>query len=581
MTPSAPTPKPADEPAGGPHAQGLETPETSETSTFHARGRPRTRLDGLQGVSAAIVVAVVSTWLLLLVLPGPRRLTADEVDTLRGGRQLVDLLTCPEHDPRLQWGGGLRGRLRAGFVPTDNPRLAALPDSAPRRAVIESPVPRWLAALGIGVLPVSEDATNLERARVGAALALGVSLGLLVFAYRRRGLRWTAFVVAAAFGLPGFLDAGASAGYGAASVLSATLFLLAMERLLATGRGATWVMAALGLGLGVHPLMVALTVTVFLAWSIGRPAADQAASRTADGHVRLPAAPLGLFLVPLGALVALVVLWPALWNDTGKRLGAWLIDFGSMKSPPAEVLGVLYDQGAARAAQAFTATLQWLAHVPLPLVVLWGLGLARAVRLGARGAWLPILFVATLLVAAGLDGGLFGARLSLLEVLWIPTLLTAADGFEALTSWITDRASRRARWPRWLGATSLGWIVGGLLLLPPILQSARGTTLGLAERTGLEARFALPMELTRVGEAVAPGATMVIRPAPTAFAPALDALRTDLESSLSSGPEGEAELLLSFGEPPPDLVSRLRGPLVLPNTPRGPGLWRLAPVAAP
>lgn len=531
------------------------------------------------------LVFLVSFLVLSQALPMPRVLTADEVDTMRGGRQLVDLMTTAEHDPRLAWGPSLRGRLRAAFVPVpDNPRLAALPDSAPRRAVVEAPVPRWLAALGIGVLPVSAEATNLGRARVAASLAMALALALLTWSLRRRAdaLLGAGFLAAAAFTMPGFLDAGASAGHAASSLLAMTLFLVATQRLLDAGRGALLSGLALGLCLGVHPLHLVLVAVVFIAWAIARRPETGVTPTTSGvslpasepGRVRLPHAPLGLFLIPIVALVVLVALWPALWADTGKRLGAWIADFGSLRSPPTEVAGLAWDQAAFRTSQAWTALLQWAVSTPLPILALWGLGLARAIRVGRGAAWLPIVTLITLVLAAGLDGGLFGARLSLAEALWAPTLLTAADGFTSLVAWVRGRFSA----PRHASFIALTpWALGLALLTLPLLREARGTAPTLVAHSGFEARFALPMALVLHAEALAPGASVHVRPMPGAYRPALDVLRQDLESSLDWA-DGSADLLITFGEPPADLQPRLTEPLGrLEGTSPPATLWRLAP----
>lgn len=531
-----------------------------------------------------LMIFVMSFLLLLTVLREPRTLTADEVDTLRGGRQLVDLMTAPDHDPRLAWGDSLRGRLRAGFTTHDNPRFTVMPDSAPRRAVVEAPVPRWLAALGIGVLPASRDATNLDRARVASSLALALALALLSWSRRRAGLVQVGFIVAAAFAIPGFFDAGASAGYAAASVLTMTLFLQATQRLIDTGRGALWVGLSLGLCFGVHPLHLVLIAVVFIAYAIARSASPPWQAPATMGHdrvdtgglVRLPAAPVGLFLIPVVAIATLILFWPILWSDTGKRLGAWIADFGSLSSPPVEVAGLAFDQAAFRTSQAWTALLQWLALTPLPLILLWGLGLGHAIRQGRTARWLPIITLVVVLLTAGLDGSLFGGRLSLIEALWAPTLLTAADGFSVLVGWVEKRVAALRPGHRILSWVT-AWGLGVGLLLVPLVQAARGTGSSFVAHTGLEARFGLPLSLLHRAEEIVPNASLHVRPLPSWYKPALDVMWRDLESSLDWGTES-AELLVTVGEPPADLSPRL---IELLGRVEGSevALWRLAPLS--
>lgn len=540
----------------------------------------------IKGLVPHVLVLLVSFFVLSQALSVPRVLTADEVDTMRGGRQLVDLLTAPEHDPRLAWGDSLRGRLRAAFVPApDNPRVAALPESAPRRAVVEAPVPRWLAALGVGVLPVPADATNLGRARVAASLALALALAVMTWSIRRRGpnrIAEAGFLVAAAFALPGFLDAGAAAGHAAAGFLTMALFLAATQRLLTTGRGSLLCGVALGLCLGVHPLHLALVAVVFIAWAIRRRP-ELETFGTEPGRVRLPSAPLGLFVIPIVAIAVLIAIWPSLWVDTGKRLGAWIADFGSLRSPPSEVAGLAWDQAAFRTSQAWTALFQWMVSTPMPILALWALGLARTIRRGRDGDWLPVVTLVTLLLTAGLDGGLFGARLSLMEALWAPTLFTATDGFGALVGWVrvrlgTARGTSIALATRhpWLVSLS-PWALGLVFLAVPIIGAARGTPPAFVGHAGLEARFGLPVALMVHAEALAPGASVHVRPMPGWYRPALDVLRHDLESSLDWGDES-AELLIAFGEPAPDLAPRLGEELGrLDGAGPSATLWRLKP----
>src|SRR5262245_22060616 len=97
-----------------------------------------------------------------------------------GGVDLVSALT----DDSGEAATGVVARLKKGFEPHDgNPRLAALPrDSTFKRAVVEAPLPRWLAALGVGVLPAGEDTPNMTRAANSSALALAFAVVLLVIA---------------------------------------------------------------------------------------------------------------------------------------------------------------------------------------------------------------------------------------------------------------------------------------------------------------------------------------------------------------------------------------------------------------
>ncbi len=482
-----------------------------------------------------------------IALPAPRTLTADEADTLRGGHRLVDLLTAAPDDARLSQPSA-KARLLKGFeTAADHPRLPLVGDNPSRRAVLEAPLPRWLAALGIGVLPVTGAMTNLERAATASALAVSAALGVLLWTFRRRSRAYLLGLAAIYLGLPPVWEASASAGYGAAGLLAGALFIAALERLLrpsaarvdedvappaepqrlasthaaqggAHGQNLNAVLLglALGLCLGVHPFAVALAVTAFVAWAVARPPE----TRTFwDGHLRLPSAPVALFLVPVVALVVLVLLWPSLWAGTGKRLGAYLLDTGTLPSPGHTVLGALYDQAQNRSAQAWTALLQWVAWTPIPVLLLWVLGFARAWKLGRAGAWAAPIALLSLLFAASVDGGLFGGRLSLLPLLIAPTVLTAAEGFDRSVRSLSTRA------PKLLPVLAVALII-------PFVQVARGSTFGLARSTGAELRHPVPVGLLDTLARLEPGATVGMLPTFEHALPALDAAFVDLELDL-------------------------------------------------
>lgn len=576
--------------------QDGSTPAPTPEPPGPARAAPRPLRARAFSLARWLVLGLALFASLRLAVPAlgtfPRTLTAEESDTLLGGHRLVDLLTARPDDPRLP-GPGLKTRLKAGFETTaTNPRLRGLEDKPPRRAALEAPVPRYLAALGVGLLPTTASATNLERAQTASALAMTATVLVLLVGFRRRSALFRVALAVTLLTLPGALDAALSAGYGASAALVMALALVTLERLVATGRGSLGLGLLLGLALGIHPFAIALTIPIFIAWAL-RPGAGTSVDPSpgpTPGQLVLPSAPVLLYLVPVLALVVLVALWPALWNETGKRLGAWLLDLGSTRSAPQDVLEQTFDQATSRAPQAFTALLQWLAWTPLPVLGLWLVGFAGAVRDGRHALWSPILFVATLLFAGALDGGLFGARLSLLPLLWVPTALTAADGAARAALALERRLASCPR-PRWLAArtsTARAALLGVAVLIAPVLQAARGTTLGLARQTGSEARVPVPLALLR--EAVtldgrAPlHAVIHALPDPEAVTPALELARTEAELDLWPGTYEEASLLVvtnPTGRPLPEALSRrLDGAVELARDPR-PGvvvsLWRKPP----
>jgi len=468
----------------------------------------------------------------------PRLLVAAEADTLDAGVGLVEALT-DDGD------AGLVARLKRGFETREShPRLDDFPaDQGYRRAVLEAPVPRWLAAAGIGLWPGPGDTANGVRA--GWVASLAVALAVLLLAWgrrtrggdddeaRARGDRWLAPAILLT--LPGVLDAGVAAGYGAAAVLVMAGLARASERWLETGRGALLIGALVGLAFGVHPMAIALVVPVFVAWAIARR--PTAAPDPSAASVRLPSAPPGLFLVPLVAFGVLVLVWPTLWSETGKRIGSWLLDYGFYFNPPVEVAGQLYHQHVDRAAPAWTALVQWVAWTPFPVVGLWALGVARALRAGRDGAWLPILAWLALLVCGAMDGSLFGSRWSLLALMWVPTALTAAEGARVVLAWAGRVAPRVPR-----------AVVAAALAVVPAWQALAVTTWGAASQTGSDHTYALPMGLLdRVAE-LDPGGVVAIVDGPGAeYGPQLDVAHTQWDKDVRVGDARAARWGIAIG----------------------------------
>lgn len=495
----------------------------------------------------AAAVALVAFAALRFGWSEPRYVTATEADAALGGLALATALTDDGPDAAQ----GMKARLVRGFEPApQNPRLGELPgDAGARRAVIEPPLPRWLAGLGIALAPGGDETPNFARAGTASALAFALALGLLAFGLRRRGavsLVAPALVVL----MPGALDASVSGGAGASAVLVTTALVLAAERLARTARGAVVVAVLVGLAAAVHPFALSLVVPVFVAYAIARePRPDGGAT---GSSLPLPSAPLGLYLLPIVAVVVLVAVWPALWSETGKRLGSYLLDYGQAGAPRHEVLGLVFEPRADRGGPAWTALLQWVAWVPYPVIGLWVLGLARAIARGRDGRWFPILAWLALVVCGALDGGLFGARASLVPLLWIPTAVTASDGAVAFMAWV------RAR----LGGTSRPWpaVALALALAAPVAQAVLVTTWGAASQGGAELRFALPVGFVDRVAAEDPGAVVAVVQGPSdAYEPQLEVLRTQLERDIAIGDPARAGWVITVGDVRPESEPLLAG----------------------
>lgn len=448
----------------------------------------------------APILAVLLFAALRLGAPTPRALTADEVDTLEAGVVLVEHLTAENPEAP-----GTLARLRKGFVgASDSPRAAALPeDQADRRVVVDAPVPRWLAALGVGVLPASADATNLERAANASALAVALAAALLAFSRRRDG--WLAALTPAAVlvFIPSVQDGAASAGYVAAGVLVMALWDSAFRWTARTGAHAWLSGVCFGLALGVHPGALFLLIALYAAWAMARRTPQAPLSPASDDHglLALPRVPFALLAAPILGIATLIGIWPTLWSQTGKRLAAWLLDFGTVGGPAQDVAGVLFHPDATRSPQAWTALLQWVAWTPLPFVALFAVGAWHIARRpsprGQRGTPESFALAAwgALMLFGALDGGLFGGRESLLALLWVPTAVVAAVGLVA----IAHALAARLRGPRVLALVVAIWIL-------PIAQALTRSDLDLPLATGAEARFPVPIALLATVAERDPGA---------------------------------------------------------------------------
>lgn len=447
--------------------------------------------------------------LALLALGGVRDavLSADEVDALEAGVVLAARLTAD---------GPVGARLSEGFAtPPGDPRAAALPGDQPwRRAAVNPPLPRWAVAGAVMAAP-SASATNLERARSGAALWVALALALVAAVagwYGGAGaFSWP--LAASAAGvlllLPGVLEAASAAGSAAVGLAAMALLMLATERCL-RGAAALPIGVAWGLALGCHPGAVFLLIPVFTAYIIARPAVAPPSARAGEGA--LPAAPLGLLAAPVVGLATLVALWPTLWTETGKRLGSWLMDTWWTFNPSYAVAGHLFDQTHDRAAMAWTALVQWVAWTPLPVLALFVVGLAVTLRRGRAGAWTSVLLWLTVILVGAGDGGLFGARLTLLPFLWAPTAVIAGLGLLAVT---------RAAWAHVAGSLPRTLALGGAVAA--LLAALAVALPGMALRGGVggELRWPLPLALLRDVAEAAPYASLRCEP-PTAWRRAVD-----------------------------------------------------------
>jgi hypothetical protein len=361
---------------------------------------------------------------LLAVLTLERPLPAAEVDALAGGGALIDALFDPDQP--------VDTRLRTGFhVDPDHPRASNYTKRRTwRRQLIDAPLPRWTA--GLAALLAPSPISDRHAAHALACLVM-VLTALGAMTLLGRGAAGLAAALAT-FASAAAMDAAGGAGAGAIAAAAMMAFILSTQRLLSGRGGAVPVGVSWGCLLACHPgalfLLVPLFVAVAIAW---RSDTAGPAERVDQGtSLALPPIPLTLLAVPVVGLITLIVLWPTLWSDTGRGIAQWLTDTWWASAPTQTVLGEAYQPRSARAPQAFLAPMQWLVWTPWPLLIAWLAGLLTTVRAQRAGLWLPVLILVTTLLIGGIDGGLFGARRSLMPWIWICTALTAGVGLAHL-----------------------------------------------------------------------------------------------------------------------------------------------------
>lgn|GEM_PF-3068681 len=453
----------------------------------------------------------------------PAVLTAPEVDALEGGVVLAEALTGP------QSGGGIRAKLQDGFVVSHHaPRASGLAaNDDVRRNVTVPPVPRWIAALGVSVLPSPDTTSNALRAGLAATLIVAFALfALLLHFGLARGL-----ALCLLFGtIPEARDALVGFGYGAAAVLSTTLLLIGFDKLAwgsrPQNRGILWatgilVIIGLTLALGTHPFMCFALLAVFFVLPFARRTTPSATGTNTPGLVALPPVPLSLVAWPILALVGLVLIWPTLWTGTGKKLIAYLLESGFFQNPPHASLAAMVDPSGQRSGQGIAAIVQTIAWMPIPLLALAVVGAFTSRRHAAVA--LPLL--AAVVLGGLLDGGINGARLSLWPFIWIPTLWCAAGGVDRLMS---------ANLPSWAPQTLRGPVsrVALPLCLVAALLEVTGVRDAMRGRTSVELDFGVPLALLDARHDVNPTTN------PAQFIPAFKAIADHFEWGMGFEPNG-------------------------------------------
>jgi hypothetical protein len=415
----------------------------------------------------------------------PVVISADEVDALVAGSVLKERLLANDS-------------LRSGFTTHANhPRAKSLRRSrggqdaeARKRAnLLTSPSVRWLVA-GTMLLTGGD---SLEHARWAGALCMALSLVLAFFFLLSLRSRWWLLGLLAV--TPSTYYFASSAGAAATSCLAMTLLLLSLKGLRQKA-SPLWVGGAWGLSLAVHPATVWFLIPIFILSAMAYRRMEEVETSGYRGTLHLPTVPLSLFLVPVVALLVLVAVWPSLWKDTSTGLFYWISDSWRESTSGQVIAGTAFEQIHDRAPLAWTALLQWGALLPLTVLLAWCAGVWAAMKRGREGDWAPILLALTLLLAGGLNGGLFGGRLSLFGVLLMPTLVTAAQG--AVFVWERYETTLRQRFGKLRMKPVL--VYAALVLGVGGFQAQLGMT-NLGPSNGLDAALPMPYALlTRLSE---------------------------------------------------------------------------------
>jgi hypothetical protein len=387
--------------------------------------------------------------------------TDSEVDALRSGVLFGKAMSTSD--------GGLKHRLIKAFASDrEHPRVKEIIGGGAkrnrRRLAAQGPISRWVAGLGMSIFP---GATPAEKARWPAALLM--AWATLLFAWRFREHGWPCVIAGLGLFLmvPGVLEAGST--YGAVAASMALMGLLHSQFIrFGSGRGFWMAGACVGLLMGVYPGTAFLFIPMFILVALRLPRGPRQGSDDSprSGRLSLPLAPVSLFVAPLIGLITLLVVWPALWRDTGAQLGNWFGEGWREYLLPQNVDGVVYDQRWGRSPPVYASFFQWLGLLTPPLLLGWFWGLVTAIRKGREGNWEAILVVVCLLLVAGFSGGLWNARVSVWGLLLFPTLMTVMDGYlnmverlKGVDSWSTERAARVA-FGIVIGVNSLFFLTG-------------------------------------------------------------------------------------------------------------------------
>ena len=462
------------------------------------------------GIRSALVV-LVTVFAMLRFGPGPKAVTADAADALLGGVRVAQHLAS-DITPRPP--------IATAFATPAGAITVAVPgrkNTATHQNVAQPPGGVWVNALSILLAPTTGGTPNLQRARTGTAVFFALGLLLMVWLLRDEG--WLAMVLAGLtlITFPGAWDVATASAPEALAVTGAALWIAAVQRA-ANNHAAWWLALCVAIGLMLHPTTIALLIPAYITVAVWRrAAADAAPAGPAPptpakgsfdaGALRLPSVRPSLFAAPVLGFALFVAAWPVLWRKTFTGIGTYFVDAYWHQLPAHKVAGRLYHQADDRAPHAWSALFEWAAWCGPAVALAFAIGAAVTIRRWRQRQLTPplaallfaLLMWLTLVIAGGLDGGLFGARLSLLAWLWVPTALLAALGAAFVLGWLRGRITTR-----------------------PVLRK-------FAVAGAVVILFAQPVAVLlglRVGQPIAGSGAIVRRPLPIALLQAIDRAET-------------------------------------------------------
>ncbi len=419
--------------------------------------------------------------------------------------------------------GAIALSVGASLRSTGGYRAPAAPIIEASDGDFERPVlPLNVATATIGRRLAADDPDPFHAAALGGALAMALAVAVTVLTAAVIAGRFAALLTTAAILLtPATPYHAFTAGPEAAMVLASSLLVLAMAIRAPIPRAAVGLLALAACAAGHHAGLLA-----FLPWLAAAhfmsPKTEGPAERRCE--IRLGRADFGWWL-PLVAPIAVLMLWPHLDTDAGKRLAAIVVDPVRSPHPPWLVFGTAWDQTLSYAPNTLAGLMLTLIRPP-PAITLTSI-----VGLGALTAYYKhhgiLTLTVTLLLVFGLNGSPYYAGHDGFAALIPPLSIASGVGAGVLA----ERAVGRIPIPRTAGLALVGFITLGPAGIdtmkywsnaPAHRVAPFGGAAGVESRTDAE----IPMALVDWMNAELPkGARVCFVPEEAGLRPLLDTLR--------------------------------------------------------